>query len=297
MLERESGCDIEIDTDTLPPTIAVRGPSSKIDEALQMIEDTIWNVHDIRRKVRLSAAAKQPKALILGPTHELASQIADEAKKYRKASGFVTYEGESKMRKDLKIHSEVVVATPGRCIDLNNSGALDLSKLEYFVLDEADRMLDMGFGPQIRQILNSIPSTRQSLLFSATWPKELQDLAKEFLNNPVHVTVGETNVLNANPHTPSHPQGDRSGPGDSPSISGLFGVKRGRENSRDNYGRFSEAHRNGHRDVDRISSGTHGGERLGHSRRTYPRGTHDLKKKTKNQEALSELFKLVDGAN
>jgi ATP-dependent RNA helicase DDX5/DBP2 len=91
-----------------------------------------------------------------------------------------------------------VAATPGRCIDLAESGSLDLSKVEYLVLDEADRMLDMGFEPQIRQILAFLPEKRQTLMFSATWPKEVQYLASQFLDNPVHVTIGDSGVLNAN---------------------------------------------------------------------------------------------------
>ena len=93
---------------------------------------------------------------------------------------------------------EAVIATPGRLNDLLEMKRVDLSKIEFLVLDEADRMLDMGFEPQIRSIVQTLPSKRQTMLFSATWPKEIQKLAHDFLTNPVQINVGEVNVLVAN---------------------------------------------------------------------------------------------------
>jgi ATP-dependent RNA helicase DDX5/DBP2 len=93
---------------------------------------------------------------------------------------------------------DIVIATPGRCADLANSGLLDLSKVTYLVLDEADSMMDMGFEHQIRQVVNQLPTARQSLFFSATWPVGVQSLASEFLRDPIQVNLGEIDVPNAN---------------------------------------------------------------------------------------------------
>jgi len=147
---------------------------------------------------------KIPQVLVLAPTRELAVQIESEAQKFSYASGVSTMcmfggapKGEQLQR--LRMGVDVVVATPGRCNDLSEMGALDLSNIQYLVLDEADRMLDMGFEPQIRTIINQIPPERQSVFFTATWPKEVQSLASEFLTDPVHISVGDQGgLLNAN---------------------------------------------------------------------------------------------------
>lgn len=144
-----------------------------------------------------------PQVLVLAPTRELAVQISDEADKYARSSGFVTstlYGGAPKggQIQTIKNGVDVVVATPGRCNDLLEMGVLNLSKVSYFVLDEADRMLDMGFEPQIRQIVERLPEKRQSLFFTATWPREVQGLARDFLNNPVQINIGDSSGLNAN---------------------------------------------------------------------------------------------------
>ena len=83
--------------------------------------------------------------------------------------------------------ASVLVATPGRLNDFLDSGQVDLSKVFYLVMDEADRMLDMGFEPQIRDILKRIPRRRQTLMFSATWPQSVQKLANDFMNDPTQV--------------------------------------------------------------------------------------------------------------
>lgn len=85
---------------------------------------------------------------------------------------------------------QILVATPGRLIDFILEGTIDLKNVCYFVLDEADMMLDMGFSPQIREICNSLTRPKQSLMFSATWPTSIRDLASRYLNNPVHLVIG-----------------------------------------------------------------------------------------------------------
>jgi superfamily II DNA/RNA helicase len=101
--------------------------------------------------------------------------------------------------KALRAFPQVVVATPGRLMDLMEDGTARLSNVAYLVLDEADRMLDMGFEPQMDKIMAKIPAERQTLLFSATWPKSVQKLARKYLKkDPVHVYVGETEELSAN---------------------------------------------------------------------------------------------------
>ena len=134
------------------------------------------------------------KALILAPTRELAMQI-DET--FQSMNSFVNlkstviFGGVRQGSQVTKIERgiDVLIATPGRLGDLYKQGILDLSHIEYFVLDEADRMLDMGFINDIRRIMKYIPKQRQTMLFSATLPKEIQHLIDEILNNPVKVMV------------------------------------------------------------------------------------------------------------
>ncbi|EJT97985.1 DEAD-domain-containing protein [Dacryopinax primogenitus] len=157
-----------------------------------------------------------PSALILAPTRELATQIAAEAGKYMLSCRMAVvpvYGGADKRMQmnNLRRGADVVVATPGRLNDLIQSNILNLSRISYLVMDEADRMLDMGFEPQIRQIVEHLPPNRQTLLWSATWPKEVQSLARDFINpgGHVHVTVGSheleanKNVLQRTEHVES----------------------------------------------------------------------------------------------
>jgi ATP-dependent RNA helicase DDX5/DBP2 len=92
--------------------------------------------------------------------------------------------------RDLQRGAEIVIATPGRLIDMLEAGKLNLRRVTYLVMDEADRMLDMGFEPQIRKILSQIRPDKQTCMFSATWPKEVQRLANDFLNNFIQVNIG-----------------------------------------------------------------------------------------------------------
>ena len=134
------------------------------------------------------------KALILAPTRELAEQIKDSFRNYSRNLNIrteVVYGGVSQrgQEKALNRGVDVLIATPGRLLDLLGQKLIDLSKVAYFVLDEADRMLDMGFVHDVRRVVVSIPKTRQTALFSATIPKEILKLADELLNNPVRIEV------------------------------------------------------------------------------------------------------------
>ncbi|KAG0588151.1 hypothetical protein KC19_2G220300 [Ceratodon purpureus] len=142
-----------------------------------------------------------PIGVICAPTRELAQQIYSEAKKFAKAYGIRisgVYGGMSKFEqfKELKAGCEVVVATPGRLIDMIKMKALTMHRATYLVLDEADRMFDLGFEPQIRSIVGQIRPDRQTLLFSATMPKRVERLAREILTDPIRVTVGEVGSAN-----------------------------------------------------------------------------------------------------
>ncbi len=135
------------------------------------------------------------RVLVLTPTRELAVQVEESFRKYGKHSGLrlVPIYGGVAMEPQLKALKggvDVVVGTPGRLLDHLERGTLSLSELEVLVLDEADRMLDMGFAPQLNRIVNEIPSYRQTLLFSATMPPEVEALARKYLRKPVVVQVG-----------------------------------------------------------------------------------------------------------
>lgn len=145
-----------------------------------------------------------PAVLVLAPTRELAVQIEAEAVRFSQCvevSTKVIYGGVPKPQqfKDLRSKPQVLVATPGRLVDFMTDGAVRLCNVSYLVLDEADRMLDMGFEPQMDQIMKCMPAERQTLLFSATWPKSVQKLAAKYLKkDAVNVNVGETENTAAN---------------------------------------------------------------------------------------------------
>ena len=141
---------------------------------------------------------RRVRALVLVPTRELASQVGDSFRSYGKNLRFRTstlYGGVSiKTQIDkLKKGVDIVVATPGRLLDHLDKRTLDLSELEVLVLDEADRMLDMGFIRDIKKILKFLPKKKQNLLFSATFPKEIQALADGLLNSPKRIQVASSN--------------------------------------------------------------------------------------------------------
>ena len=143
----------------------------------------------------LLAPGDGPIVLILAPTRELAVQIQQEASKFGKSSRIrntCIYGGVPKgpQIRDLSKGVEVVIATPGRLIDMLESGKTNLRRVTYLVLDEADRMLDMGFEPQIRKILGQIRPDRQTCMWSATWPKEVRQLASDFQKDFIQVNIG-----------------------------------------------------------------------------------------------------------
>lgn len=137
---------------------------------------------------------KQIRALILSPTRELAAQIGDRFSVYGEHLDIkhrVIFGGvkQNPQVRDLERGIDVLVATPGRLLDLIGQGHINLGRVEFFVLDEADRMLDMGFIRDIQKVLKLLPKRRQNLLFSATMPKSISDLAGSFLNNTVMIDV------------------------------------------------------------------------------------------------------------
>lgn len=145
-------------------------------------------------------AGEQPKgrrvvrALVLAPTRELALQISESVHTYGKGLGLrhtAIFGGVSQRPQTdaLRNGVDILVATPGRLKDLINQGYIDLGHVQVFVLDEADRMLDMGFIHDIRQIMTMLPAQRQTLLFSATLPPEMRNLVNSVLKDPVHVSV------------------------------------------------------------------------------------------------------------
>jgi len=133
-----------------------------------------------------------PHLLVLSPTRELARQIEQEGEKFGQIRTACLYGGAPRGQQlgQLRRGSQLLVATPGRLNDFLEGGQVNLSNTRYCVLDEADRMLDMGFEPQIRTILKRTPTPRQTLLYTATWPKEVRSLASEFLTSPISVNVG-----------------------------------------------------------------------------------------------------------
>ncbi|MEO8165740.1 MAG: DEAD/DEAH box helicase [Betaproteobacteria bacterium] len=147
----------------------------------------------------VSPARHPVRALILTPTRELAAQVQDSVKTYGKHIALrsaVVYGGVhiDPQIAELRAGVEILVATPGRLLDHLQQKTVNLSQVQFLVLDEADRMLDMGFLPDIKRILSVLPAKRQSLLFSATYSDEIRGLANQLLTNPVSVEVARRNA-------------------------------------------------------------------------------------------------------
>jgi ATP-dependent RNA helicase RhlE len=136
------------------------------------------------------------RCLCLGPTRELAAQVETAFRDYGRFTDLKTTVlfggvGYGQQREDLRRGSDIIVATPGRLLDLMQQGDVNLRAIQVLVLDEVDRMLDMGFLPQVRRIVEKVPRDRQTLLFSATIPGEIANLAAWALRNPEHILIGE----------------------------------------------------------------------------------------------------------
>ena len=141
-----------------------------------------------------------PIVLVLAPTRELAVQIQGECNKFGRSSQIkntCVYGGASKRPQieALRRGVEICIATPGRLIDFLENKITNLKRVTYLVLDEADRMLDMGFKPQLTKIVSQIRPDRQTLMWSATWPKEVQELANSFLKDFIQVNIGSEDLI------------------------------------------------------------------------------------------------------
>uniref|UniRef100_A0A803MUF8 RNA helicase n=1 Tax=Chenopodium quinoa TaxID=63459 RepID=A0A803MUF8_CHEQI len=160
-------------------------------------------------KQRRNNTQMGPTVLVLSPTRELATQIQDEAVKFGRSSRIsctCLYGGAPKgpQLKELDRGVDIVVATPGRLNDILETKRISLNQVSYLVLDEADRMLDMGFEPQIRKIVKEVPTRRQTLMYTATWPKEVRKIAADLLSNAVQVNIGNADELVANKSITQH---------------------------------------------------------------------------------------------
>lgn len=146
------------------------------------------------------ASGKKPIVLVMAPTRELAQQIAGVLEDAGSVVGIRTlcvYGGVPKHEQTVQLKAggiHIVVATPGRLEDIMNDRKCSLDEVSYVVLDEADRMLDLGFEPHIRKIVQATRADRQTLMFSATWPTSIRKLASDFLCNPAKVTIGSQNL-------------------------------------------------------------------------------------------------------
>ena len=151
-------------------------------------------IHNLHRIVGSSKKTKQIRCLVVTPTRELAVQIGesfDTYGKYTNLRQLTIFGGVSQVPQvdQLKKGVDILIATPGRLLDLHKQGFVDFDHLHFLVLDESDLMLDMGFINDVRKIVKLVPTNRQTLLFSATMPMAIRELADTFLNNPEYVSV------------------------------------------------------------------------------------------------------------
>ena len=160
---------------------------------------TLPILHNLQNTKKPQGKGNQARVLVLTPTRELAAQIAASVETYGqhlKVKSAVVFGGVkiNPQMQRLRGGVDVLIATPGRLIDLHQQNAIQFDKLEVLVLDEADRMLDMGFIHDIRRIIKMLPKKRQTLLFSATFSNDIRQLAKTFLFKPVEISVSAPNT-------------------------------------------------------------------------------------------------------
>ena len=177
--------------------IAQTGTGKTAAFGLPLLQNLIEDAAVDTSKMR--ATPRHPRALILAPTRELAIQIHEELGKLAGVSkmNFACVIGgvnQNPQVRKLRMGVDILVAAPGRLLDLMNQGHVNLSETKFLVLDECDRLLDMGFIPDVRKIVGAMPKQRQTLLFSATMPTEIGRLAKEILHEPIKVDVSPKEV-------------------------------------------------------------------------------------------------------
>uniref|UniRef100_A0A7S2J2E7 RNA helicase n=1 Tax=Zooxanthella nutricula TaxID=1333877 RepID=A0A7S2J2E7_9DINO len=151
------------------------------------------------KKQGVCDTSKGPALLCMTPTRELCHQIWSDAEKFGKPvqiTAACAYGGAPKRDQEWKIKEgpDCLIATPGRLNDFCDSGVVRLDQVKFVVLDEADRMLDMGFDPQIKQVLDRCPWEKQMSMFTATWPRECRDLAKKYINDPMQIQIGTDDI-------------------------------------------------------------------------------------------------------
>lgn len=188
--------------------VAQTGSGKTLGFIIPIIVHIMNNRHYIREMSANRDDAPGPVALVLAPTRELAIQIQQVSEEYERLSGIrniCIYGGASKggQANQIRKGADIYIATPGRLLDFLKEGTVSLHRCTYLVLDEADRMLDMGFEPQIRKIIEQIRPDRQTAMFSATWPKEVRKLAEDFITQYIHITIGSAE-LTANPKITQH---------------------------------------------------------------------------------------------
>ena len=172
--------------------IAQTGTGKTAAFGLPLLQNLVQDAAE--RKGEMRAKPRHPRALILAPTRELALQIHRELERLgsRTNMNYVCVIGgvnQNPQVKKLRGGVDILVAAPGRLLDLMNQGHVSLSETEFLVLDECDRLLDMGFIPDVRRIIKAMPTERQTLLFSATMPAEIAKLSKEILRDPVRIDI------------------------------------------------------------------------------------------------------------
>ena len=142
---------------------------------------------------------RKPQTLILTPTRELAVQVRDDVTnigRFKRIKAMAVYGKEpfSKQKEELKQKTHVVVGTPGRTIDHIERGTLELDKIKYLIIDEADEMLNMGFIDEVEAIIKELPENRVTMVFSATLPKDVENLCHRYMKDPIHIAIAATGV-------------------------------------------------------------------------------------------------------